>query len=165
MNPITGRVFPSSSLSLSPGLSFEAWKELGKSLKTMRTGAHFLIGQWLAYGESEHTSRYKEAIKEVGLSYGSLRNIKYVSINIELSNRYDNLRFGHYLVLASLSQEKQRELALIASKDRLSVRALAALAKGRVYAPAISTCPACGHVYQLTGKRRNRPELKVIGNG
>jgi N6-adenosine-specific RNA methylase IME4 len=67
---------------------------------------------------------YDDIAEETGMDKQYLRDIKYVSGNIESSLRNENLSFSHHKEVASLPSEKQTEFLNKAVEEKLSVREL-----------------------------------------
>lgn len=111
-----------NSLIIDERATKEQWDQIGITLKTMEKSVQFWIGDWLRYGEKKWGEMYKEAEEITGLENQTLRNIKSISENIELSRRRDNLGFSHHAEVASLKPEQQSTILDLAEEENLSVR-------------------------------------------
>jgi hypothetical protein len=96
-----------SGLALRPGLEYGEWAAVWNTLGRIERAHRWWIGDWLNYGEREYGQVYEEALPMTGLDYKSLRNCKWVSGQIELSRRRDNLSWGHHAEVASLEPDEQ----------------------------------------------------------
>jgi len=70
------------------------------------------LGDWLNYGERQYGEMYSQAIEEVNLDYGTLRNFKYVSSRIELSRRRDKLSWFHHREVAAQCHQCHRSVGV-----------------------------------------------------
>lgn len=98
--PRTGVEFPHA-------LSFEKWLQIGKMLSIVRTSSAWYLGDWLIYGETAYSGRYRDAIKQTALDYQTLRNYAWVARRFPLSRRRETLAFGHHAEVASLPEPEQ----------------------------------------------------------
>jgi hypothetical protein len=68
---------------------------------TYACAVHFWIGDWLNYGEQKWGEMYTQALDATEFDYGTLRDDKWISSKIQLSDRSDNLAKAllrhHYL--------------------------------------------------------------------
>lgn len=91
-------------------LSFKEWAEVGQRLRMMEGSVQFWIGDWLNYGEHTYKEWSQEFDPENKISYGYLRNMKYVASRIPLSRRRDKLSWSHHQEVAELEPEDQELL-------------------------------------------------------
>lgn len=117
--------FGKNGLVIEPGLEFEEWQNIGQFLRAVKSTVLFWLGDWLSYGEKHYGDTYKRALTTTGLTYGTLRNIKYVANKLPLSLRNYNLSFSHHKIVASLDPEKQKYFLALAESQKLSSRQLA----------------------------------------
>src|SRR5947209_15826562 len=66
-------------LELQPGLPFEEWAEVGRTLGRMDRALRWWIGDWLAYGEREFGEAYAQEMDATGLSYVSLAHCAWIA--------------------------------------------------------------------------------------
>lgn len=99
----------------------EEWTSVGEAIHQITGSVQWLIGDWLVFGEKKYGETYLPAIEATGMDYGSLRNIKSVAENVQLSLRNDNLSFNHHVAVSALPPEQQREWLERADQDDLSV--------------------------------------------
>ncbi len=118
---LQGEWFSETGLNLPPGLTFERWEALGKTLKAMEKGVQFWVGDWLNYGEREFGDRYVQAVEETGYTHGALRNMAWVAKEIPPSSRDDTLTFSHYRSLARVEPEKRQEWVEQIKEKEMSV--------------------------------------------
>jgi len=123
-------IIPRKGLELPRHLSFERWVGIGLQLSSLTTSMAWCLGDWLVYGESAFTGRYREAIERTSLDYQTLRNYSWVARRFALSRRRDSVSFGHHAELAALAEPEQdywlrraEELSWSRNRLRAEVRA------------------------------------------
>jgi len=104
--------------------SFEQWEECGKFIKKCEGAVHFWIGDWLNYGEKKWGKMYAQAIDQTGYDYQTLANDKWLSKNIDISDRSENLGVRHAQQIASLPEEEKKFWAEEIKKEAIPVREL-----------------------------------------
>jgi hypothetical protein len=102
-------ILPRMGLELpsSVKLPFERWLHIGEFLSTVRTSSAWCLGDWLVYGETAYTGRYRDAIRHTSLDYQTLRNYAWVARRFPMSRRHELLSFGHHAEVASLTEPEQ----------------------------------------------------------
>jgi hypothetical protein len=106
--PGTGHVvLPATGLHLPRQVSFEAWLDIGRQLSTVVSSSAWCLGDWLIYGETAFTGRYRDAIERTSLDYQTLRNYAWVARQFPLARRRENLSFGHHAEVAALPEPEQ----------------------------------------------------------
>lgn len=113
-----------TQLQLPSNLSFAEWQRVGKQLFLISDSSAWWLGDWLVFGEQNFPDRYRRAIAQTGLSYGTLRNYASVAHRFPVHRRHSKLSFHHHLEVASLPEaERWRWLEKAAeggwSKSRL----------------------------------------------
>ena len=103
-------------LRLSGALSFDNWQRTGSQISKLADLSSWCLGDWLAYGECQYTSRYRRAVEIVGLNYQTLRNYAWVARRFDLSRRRDNLSFQHHMEVAKLPPAEQDQWLDMATK-------------------------------------------------
>lgn len=114
---------------------FMQWSALGPKIGHALRSMQFVIGDWLAYGETHFTRKgpgrptncdYENAIKTTGIDYAKLREFAHVSRRVNLLLRNNKLSWNHHRVVAKLPPEKQKHwLELVANHtERITVRRL-----------------------------------------
>ncbi|MGH3273208.1 MAG: LmbU family transcriptional regulator [Streptosporangiaceae bacterium] len=88
-------------------LSFERWINIGQHLSDISSSSAWCLGDWLAYGETAFTGRYRSAIEQTSLDYQTLRNYAWVAKRFSLSRRQETLSFGHHAEVAALPEPEQ----------------------------------------------------------
>jgi hypothetical protein len=121
-------------------LSFEDWELAGAPILKFMDSSTWWVADWVAYGETRFSERYKEAIQRTSLSYQTLRNYAWIARRFELSRRRDDLSFGHHAELAALGQPEQDYWLRKAdehhwSRNRLRAEVRASLRERRVQSP------------------------------
>jgi hypothetical protein len=98
---------PKVGLQLPRQMTFERWLLIGKRLSNFCTLSAWCLGDWLIYGETAFTGRYREAIEQTSLEYQTLRNYAWVVRRFPLSRRRETLSFGHHAEVAALPEPEQ----------------------------------------------------------
>src|SRR5262249_23217927 len=96
------------------------WERAGNYLSRAAGHLHWLLGDWLNYGEQQWGEMYTEAQEVTGLSYQPLRDLKWVVSRFELSRRQDKLSFKHHAEVAGLPPEQADPILERAVKEKLS---------------------------------------------
>jgi hypothetical protein len=100
-------LLPGRGLQIPQGLDFGTWVSVGQRLWEMHGSSAWCLGDWLVYGETAYTGRYRDAIDQTSLDYQTLRNYAWVARRFALSRRRDSLSFGHHAEVASLPHVEQ----------------------------------------------------------
>lgn len=87
--------------------SYDSWEQVGLALRQVHKAVHWWIGDWLNYGERAYSEMYSQVLDETGFDYQTLRDDKWVAGRIELSDRSDNLSWGHHREVAPFEPEEQ----------------------------------------------------------
>ncbi|MGP3966793.1 LmbU family transcriptional regulator [Streptomyces sp. 6N223] len=91
-----------------PGpLPFDEWEQAGLKIFRIAESSCWCLGDWLLYGKSRYSDRYRKAIEAAGLDYQTLRNYAWVARQFELWRRRENLSFQHHAEVAGLPSEEQ----------------------------------------------------------
>ena len=102
--PVTAR---KTGLIIPQSLSLNAWEKIGRELAALCDSSAWWLADWLIYGETAYSGRYREIIEQTGLSYQTLRNYAWVARRFEQSRRRENLSFAHHAEVASLEPAEQ----------------------------------------------------------
>ncbi|MFD0884580.1 LmbU family transcriptional regulator [Streptosporangium algeriense] len=94
-------------LRIPAELPYELWEKAGFRISAVANSSTWCLGDWLVYGRSRYTDRYRKAIEAIGLDYQTLRNYAWVSRRVDLSRRRDGLSFQHHAEVAALPPEEQ----------------------------------------------------------
>lgn len=126
-----GAKFTPIELRLPDELSKEDWAEIGRQLLRRDQVMQWWIGDWAAFGSGDERQtgwRKKGALKEFcdlnGFNYQSVADKSWVSSNIHLSLRRENLSWTHCREVAPLKPKEQRFWLEKAAKSDLSVSEL-----------------------------------------
>lgn len=115
------------------------------------------IGDWLVEGESVYGSKYEAALHVTGLAYGSLRNLKWVAEQVDVSRRRDTLSYSHHVEVAALEPKEQRVWLDRAERDNLTRDALReAIAASRQLPAPVLTLPVRITISQVAPDRAER---------
>ncbi|MBR8638275.1 LmbU family transcriptional regulator [Streptomyces tuirus] len=102
--PVTLR---KTGLIIPARLSLVLWQRVGRELAALSESTTWWLADWVLYGETAYTGRYREVIEDTGLGYQTLRNYAWVARRFEYSRRRENLSFAHHAEVASLEQPEQ----------------------------------------------------------
>ena len=108
-----------NALILKPGISYEEWAGIAKSLAAMQKGLLFWVGDWLQYGEASYGEMYAQAAEDTGYSPATLRQCKYIAAKFPPEVRDDRLTFNHYAAVAGA--DNALELLSEAAEQEMSV--------------------------------------------
>jgi hypothetical protein len=100
-------VLPATGLHMPRRISFEKWLEVGRQLSAVVTSSAWCLGDWLVYGETAFTGRYRDAVERTSLDYKTLRNYAWVARRFPLPRRREGLSFGHHAEVAGLPEPEQ----------------------------------------------------------
>lgn len=116
--------FTSRGLQVNGEISLEDWQEVGKVLSFLNTSMQFLIGDWARYGENLGYGTHEKFAEQFGFETQTIYNFKWVSENVQISLRKENLKFGHHNLVAAMESEQQAYWLDYASDNELSVAKL-----------------------------------------
>ncbi|MGP8298556.1 LmbU family transcriptional regulator [Streptomyces inhibens] len=94
-------------LQIPAAVSYDIWESAGRRISAVANSSAWCLGDWLIYGQSRYTDRYRRAVDAVGLDYQTLRNYAWVARRFEVSRRRDTLSFNHHAEVASLLPHEQ----------------------------------------------------------
>ncbi|MEW9555098.1 LmbU family transcriptional regulator [Nonomuraea sp. NPDC050783] len=100
-------VLPSTGLRLDSRIPFDNWLGIGQGLAEAATSSAWCLGDWLIYGETRFTGRYRSAIEQTSLDYKTLRNYAWVARKFEHARRRAGLSFEHHAAVAGLPEPEQ----------------------------------------------------------
>jgi hypothetical protein len=103
-------------LQLPKQVSFDKWVGIGSYLSGVVSSSAWCLGDWLVYGETRFTGRYRDAIELTFLDYQTLRNYAWVARRFPISCRRDTLSFTHHAEVAALN-EPERDFWLRKAED------------------------------------------------
>jgi hypothetical protein len=86
---------------------WDEWQAMGVQLQGLAKSVHWLVGDWLNVGEREYGEKYAQAVDATGYSVQTLTNDKYVTAQIEIYRRRENLSFAHHAEVARFPAEIQ----------------------------------------------------------
>ena len=148
--------FGEKYLSFREDTPFEVWSEVFKRLKSAEKSIQWWLGDALRFGESRYGQKYTQLLEETDYTYGTLRNAAWVAGKYSVSDRHDNLPFGHHQVVASLPSEERHALLSEAeplpgdTRPRLTQSQLRERNKPtNVETVEKLACPHCGGVFEM----------------
>jgi hypothetical protein len=80
---------------------------VGRQIASTADSSAWWLADWLLFGESHFSDRYRKAIDETSLDYQTLRNYAWVGRHFDRSRRRDRLSFQHHSEVAALPREEQ----------------------------------------------------------
>ncbi len=107
---IPGVEFTRTGLKFDGQVSFDVWLEAGTALATVEQGIHWMIGDWLLYGDgrkAEWGAMYAEAMERFPFEYQTLRHDKKLAQAFQLCRRRHKLSWTHHDVVAALPPVEQ----------------------------------------------------------
>lgn len=106
--------------------TFEEWEKVGAFLLKIEASNRWWRGDWILYGETRDGwgDHYEHACSELGLEYSTVRNLKSISKQFQLSRRRDNLGWDHHEAVAGLPEKEQERLLDLAETVPLTYREL-----------------------------------------
>ena len=120
----TGARFTPLGLDLPEQMPIEGWAELGRKLWRTDQVMQWWLGDWAAFGlrkydqerrkqlrPQEPTGRPPMTLKEFAaannINYGTLQNLSWVSQNVPISRRRENLEWSKHAEIAPLEPREQ----------------------------------------------------------
>ena len=94
-------------LRMPPLLSYQRWELTGRRMAEVASSSAWCLGDWIIYGQSRYTDRYRHAIDVVGLDYQTIRNYAWVARRFSVDRRRAALSFQHHAEVASLPPSEQ----------------------------------------------------------
>lgn len=110
---VPGCHFTEISLDIEPGMKFEHWERLMRSLERAEQGIQWYIGDALCYGEREYGEKYAQVLdahKKTGIPIDTLRNYQWVADRVKPVTRVTTLSWAVHREVAPLTEDKQREI-------------------------------------------------------
>ncbi|MEU7474427.1 LmbU family transcriptional regulator [Lentzea sp. NPDC042327] len=98
---------PSPGLRLESGMPFDNWLGIGQRLAEVASNSAWCLGDWLIYGETRFTGRYRSAVEQTALDYKTLRNYAWVARKFAHTRRRAGLSFEHHAAVAGLPGPEQ----------------------------------------------------------
>lgn len=83
------------------------WAAAGRRLGVVGRCIQWLLGDWLAYGNSKFGERYARASQITGYDPQTLMNMVYVASRFPSSRRREYLSWSHHETLAAMDPEQQ----------------------------------------------------------
>jgi hypothetical protein len=121
--PAPSRTQGASPISWIPNHELDAheWAAAGRRIGAVGRCIQWLLGDWIAYGNTKFGERYARTSKITGYDAQTLMNMVYVASQYPISRRRENLSWSHHETLASLEPEEQDHWLDEASRHRWSV--------------------------------------------
>jgi signal transduction histidine kinase len=91
----------------SQELDSHQWAIAGRRLGVVGRCVQWLLGDWLAYGNSRFGERYARASQITGYDPQTLMNMVYVASRFPISRRRETLSWSHHETLAAMAREEQ----------------------------------------------------------
>lgn len=123
-------------------LSPEEFESLGEMLARLEGSLQWLLGDWLAYGETRWGETAAHIAEAVGLDVNTLYSYASVCRNVQFLIRIKNLSFSHHRLVAALPPDSQRHWLELADEHDWSVATMKSHIQQALNPPANSTTPA-----------------------
>lgn len=110
---LPGCHFSEVGLEIDPGMKFEHWERLIRSLERAEQGIQWYIGDALNYGEKEYGEKYAQVLdahKKTGIPVETLRNYQWVADRVKPVTRVTELDWSVHREVAPLPEAKQKEI-------------------------------------------------------
>jgi N6-adenosine-specific RNA methylase IME4 len=104
---VDGATLTRTGLTITGDMPYERWEFLGQKLEALHASVLWWWGDWLNYGEKSYGQMYSQALDASSYSYQTLRDAAWVSGQLELSRRRDNLSWSHHREVASMEPAEQ----------------------------------------------------------
>lgn len=104
--------------------SFDDWQQLGEYLRWMEGAIHWLIGDWVRYGEQHFHERASQAVDATGWALDTVKQTAWVAERVHPERRDPDLSYSHHREIADLPPTDQSRWLKRAKRDGLSVEKL-----------------------------------------
>lgn len=94
-------------LRIPDALTYDGWETAGGRLAAVVESSAWCLGDWVVYGQSRYSDRYRQAVDALGLDYQTIRNYAWVARRFDRSRRREGLSFQHHAEVAALAEEQQ----------------------------------------------------------
>ncbi|MEO3977499.1 LmbU family transcriptional regulator [Streptomyces sp. CAU 1734] len=94
-------------LSIPAAVNYDTWEQAGRHIARVVDSSAWCLGDWIIYGQSRYTDRYRRAVEAAGLDYQTIRNYAWVARRFDLSRRREALSFQHHAEVAALPPGQQ----------------------------------------------------------
>lgn len=137
---------PTGLLPTKQDVAYEIWEAYGRGLQRVQRAIHWVVGDWLNYGERAYGEKYAQALEATSFEYQTLNRDRWVAQQIEFNRRRLNLSHAHHIEVAALDADEQDhwlELALIGIDGKSWTRSelRAAIREGRRRRQLVPTFP------------------------
>lgn len=105
----------------SQELDIGQWAAAGRRIGMVGRCVQWLLGDWIAYGNSKFGEKYSRAAEITGYDPQSLMNMVYVASRFQISRRRENLSWSHHEAIASLEADDQEHWLDLALEHSWSV--------------------------------------------
>jgi hypothetical protein len=100
--------FTSHGLEVIGNPTFDDWLACGHTLRDVKQGLHFAIGDWLIYGRNRWPDRYAQGMAIFGFAYQTLATDVWVAEGFDHSRRRE-LPHSYHRAVRALPEAKQDE--------------------------------------------------------
>lgn len=122
---LPGCEFSEVGLTIAPGMKFEHWERLLRSLERAEQGIQWYIGDALCYGEREYGERYAQVLdahKKTGIPIDTLRNYQWVADRVKPVTRVTTLSWAVHREVAPLTEADQRKVLHKGTEEKAAGR-------------------------------------------
>ena len=103
--------FSATSLVPKGETDFSDWVKVGDFIRLSNVACQWWWGDWLNMGEDKFGEKSSQALESTRWDEETLRVYAWVCRNVPPENRLPGVPFSHYLTLAKLPPDDQREFA------------------------------------------------------
>jgi hypothetical protein len=127
-----GVVSPTSWTPPAKSIPLAQWAACGKAFGRVKSGLHWWLGDWWAFGDFEHGERTK-ALADSGIDLKPEIVMNYATVcrAFQTSRRHEALSFSHHVAVASLPDREADKFLDLAERQNLSSHALRELVAKR----------------------------------
>jgi len=94
-------------LTITGQPGYEVWEAYGRGLQGVQSAIHWVIGDWLNYGEARYGDTYTQALELTPYSLSTLQSDKWVANAIPSCNRLVGLAWKVHREVGGLPVEEQ----------------------------------------------------------
>lgn len=117
--------FTEIGLVLNREINQAEWLSLREAIQNIKRAYQWIIGDWMVYGlDHGWMQSYEDMAKLTGLKEKTVKEYTSICRNIPASIRMDKLSFGHFQLIAPLSDEDKPKWIQLAVDKNMSVRDL-----------------------------------------
>ena len=110
------------SLIMPENMDISEYADLGLQLSRANHAIHWMLGDYLRYGEPLYGDQYVQVVSDLGFQPETLRNDIYVASRWPIEQRNPDVSYSHHQILSSLPSYIRIKAIGEAHTDDLSTR-------------------------------------------